>query len=55
MKKILLVSPAGMYGGGEVYIKKTNHQVFILAKNTRLINELTPIVDQVFLAQDAHR
>lgn len=61
MKRVLLVAPSAMYGGGEVYIKNLATylnlepalNVYLLANNTRLIGELTNVVDGVFVCKDS--
>jgi len=61
MKSILLVAPSGIYGGGEVYIKnlasylkqESKCIVYLLANNKRLLDELTSVVDDVFLCEDS--
>lgn len=61
MKSILLVAPSGMYGGGEVYVKnlavylkaESELKVYLLANNTRLIEELTSVVDGVLVCKDS--
>lgn len=61
MKKILLVAPGGMYGGGEVYIKNLavylksdpNLEIYLLAKNELLLKELSDVVDGVYLCKDS--
>ncbi|MEZ9357191.1 glycosyltransferase family 4 protein [Vibrio breoganii] len=62
MKKILLVAPSSMYGGGEVYIKnlalylkkKVGCAVYLLASNNRLVKELSDVVDAVFICKNSN-
>jgi glycosyltransferase involved in cell wall biosynthesis len=61
MKSLLIVAPSSFYGGGEVYIKNLANYlkkqskciVYLMANNRRLIEELTDVVDIVFLCKDS--